>query len=230
MSFALGLTGDQIALILSMWDKSGLLDDPEWDNVPLHCLLVALVSKTICQLVKLPYEQAQIAIVAGLLHDIKKQTERKRAGEIVATTGMDQSAAFAQAAQEQAAWMQEFGDQFTEEIRVAGLSGHTSLQYFMSEGRSLYEKIFHIADDLCGDKEIGRRRGDVVVPLETRLAQIRVYYDWMVTEHPPWLDGKSWIEAQEEVGRQILDELATIAGVGTGDDLNAMLVSLAKID
>lgn len=229
VNLVLGLAADKVDLILGMWDKSGLLDDPEWDNVPLHCLLVALVTKTVGRMVGLDLEQTEIAVTAGLLHDIKKKSEQRRANEIIAATGVEKGAAFAQAAEEQAVWMSALSDRFDEEIRLAGLSGHTSLAYFLESDRPLHEKVFHVADDLCGDKELGVRRGDTVLMLEDRMAQLRVYYDWLVTEHPEELGGMSWIEAQEKVAASILNELAGLSGFDSGEALNRALVDLVKL-
>lgn len=213
------------ALVEDIFRAAGLLDDSEWDNVPLHCLRVAQVCEEIgIQIIlnDLSVEEYRLAIMAGLLHDVRKNIERQRADELVSQQGMSKGEAFGQAKAEQSNWLLGLWPELAEVVRVSALSGHTSLAYFLAEPRPLAEQIFHAADDLCGGK-----RGNEVVMLADRMAALAVRYPWLATEHPAELGGMSWADAQFQVSAAILNNLVGFmkdVEYADGEALNRALV------
>ncbi|MFA4995853.1 MAG: HD domain-containing protein [Patescibacteria group bacterium] len=207
------LTAEGKDLAFGAMMKSGLLGDPDWNNVPRHCVRVAEVAEALAM-------EAQIdssnIVLAAILHDAKKKVERARAEELIAS-GMEKCAAFTQAAEEQTAWLHEIGIN-PKITRMSALSGHASLNYFNQCGATIEEKIFHVADDLCGGND-----GTEVVMLRDRIEGLRERYPWLLTEGQDLL-GETYIKAQERIASEILDELAKMAGFETGEMLNRHLV------
>jgi hypothetical protein len=205
-------------LIIRIFMESGLLVEG-WSNVSVHCATVATITARLGQLVGMEDAEVETLAIAGLIHDARKAREKIRAEQLVAEGAKQKGAAFAEAAEEQTEWLKAFGDELAEPIRISALSGHTSLAYFLGPDRPFSEKIFHLADDLCGGQW-----GDEVVMLSERIAQLGQRYEWLSSELPAELGGKSWLEAQEQVSRSILDELASRTVYRTGERLNTWLV------
>jgi hypothetical protein len=129
--------------------------------------------------------------------------------------------AYTQAADEQKARLEEIGID-PNVVRLSSLSGHASLEYFIGAGApSLEEWILHIADDLC--------HGDTVVMLSERIVTLKEDYPWMTESGRDVLNGETYIEAQERIAREILDELAGKLGFETGEALNWWLVEKFRV-
>lgn len=212
----LGLCSESTDLIVQVFHESGLLGNKDWDNVPLHCLRVAQVGQAIAKMVG--YSGSEEIVLAGLLHDVCKHQERKRVASLMSRHGIGESEAFNMVADRQSTWLKKFGFR-AETIATTRLSGHTSLQYFLSGQRNLEEKIFHLSDDLCGGHS-----GDRVVLLEERIEVLGKRYPFLSTTGQDVLGGQTYLEAQLKVSQQILQEVAEISGMHSGRETNVMLV------
>lgn len=215
---ALGLTETERDLIVQVFHESELLGKKDWGNVPLHCLRVARVGQAIAKMIGL--QDSKEIILAGLLHDVRKHIERSRAKELMANDGLKEADAFNKAAEEQASWLISYGFR-PETLVMSRMSGHTSIRHFLFEERSVEEKIFHLADDLCGGA-----MGDEVVMLEERMKVLSQRYAFLLTDGKEELNGLTYGEGQLKVSRDILAEIAGKSGMNSGQAVNVLLVML----
>ena len=217
---SLPLPYEQLDLVVKVYHDSGLLGLEEWENVPLHCVLVAKIAdrlSAMCQVI----EKDEL-LLAALFHDALKHGERSRTKELREATQLSEGNAFALAAVEQSQFLARVGVP-DKVVAMSKLSGHTSLAYFRSGKANLEESIFHIADDLAGGED-----GTVVVMIDDRMADLAIRYPFMLTDGRDELNGETYLEVQRRLAKGILDMLAQYGGYANGEHLNGTLVEEFK--
>lgn len=208
-------------LVVRVYSASALWATDAGSAVPIHCAKVAQVGFNLSKMVGLSKDKQETLLLGCLLHDSRKAREWRvdfsQINDGSHEKGYPASAEwYTRAAVNQYRWLNETtGREYTEAVHLAQLSGHASLEYFLSSKPSLEEKVLHLSDDLC--------KGDKVVILEERIRDLEDRYPWMTAEGPPEFGGKTWAEVQQQISVSILDEFAALQHK-SGDELNRWLV------
>lgn len=173
--------------------EQGLLPKTEgWSNVSEHCLLEAVAVDVVSEKLNLGQKERDRLVEAALLHDYFKRREietMKARGE----TGLDIIKEVE--VQSESVLISKGVD--PEVVRMTGLVGAGSLEYFENNDTKLDEKILHYVDDITDNIQI--------LPLRDRVEKVAKKY--------PDLDKTGSYKKQLSISESIQQELALRLGV-----------------
>ncbi|MDP2586382.1 MAG: hypothetical protein Q8P32_01240 [Candidatus Komeilibacteria bacterium] len=194
-----------------------------WGDVTEHCLVEAAMADIAADLYGLPDNEKQTLIIAALLHDWRKR------GEIEEGRGESDPQKIEAIYQKSKEGLWQGGLKNPEEVsRLIESISHISLPGFaelqednsikLKDGLDQSAMIIHYIDEIT--------RGTDIVTLDERLD----YLDKVVPERYPYNEqgksvwgGRTFFEAQREIGHLIEDKLAAKLGLENPKDLPVML-------
>lgn len=194
-----------------------------WGNPTEHCLIEAAIAEIIAEILGLSETDKKTLIIAALLHDWRKR------GEIEETKGETDPKKIEESYEKSKRMLLESGIENVETlVRLAESVAHTSLNTFAAlqpdnsiaplEDLPDLEMIMHYIDDIT--------RGTNIVSLDERMD----YLDQAAEERYPFNEkgkaiwgGRTFFQAQREIGRLIEQKLAEKAGFEEQKDLPNIL-------
>ncbi len=188
-----------------------------WGDPTEHCLVEAAAAEELADMLKLAPEEKEKLVIATLVHDAGKKFE------IESTKGVTDPEKIEAAYSESEKRLLEHGVS-KDVVSLTKKVAHTSLPYFaiIEEGNvvklkpnlQITEMVMHYIDDIT--------RGTTIVTLDERMD----YLDLVAVTRYPYNEkgrvlwgGRTFFQAQREVGHLIEDYLAERAGVDTPKEL-----------
>lgn len=200
-------------------DKDGnpLARKVRWGDPTQHCLVELAASEILSDMLNLPDQDKQDFAVTALVHDAQKRPEIEKGRGVKDPTRIEEIY------RESKQFLLDNGVS-PRIVELTGRVAHTSLPDFatleadgslkLKEGMPIVDMAMHYLDDIT--------RGTDIVPFDERMD----YLDSVAATRYPYNEegraiwgGRTFFEAQREVGHLIEEKLAKAAGVENPKDL-----------